>query len=166
MTVIALASLLALAGPAAGGLAVGGDLPSPGTLAVADLAKLPVEVVELAGPGGKHRGRGVRLDKILVKLGFEPGAMGKDISVRDKRAGWKKVVRATAADGFEAAFSCAELSDGMGPTKAYVVFEVDGKPLAPDVGPLRLVVPTDKEPSRSLRQLVRVDVVDLRGPAR
>jgi hypothetical protein len=165
MTVIAL--VLALAAPAppvAAGLAVAGDLPRTGTLAVADLMKLTPESLEATGPGGKHRARGVRLDRILAHFGFSPGDMGKGESLRDKRAGWKKVVRATAADGFEAAFSCAELSEQMGPTRAYVVFEDDGKPLAPAAGPLRLAVPTDKEPSRSLRQLVRVEVVDLRSP--
>jgi hypothetical protein len=162
MTVIALVLALA-APPAAAGLAVGGDLPRTGTLALADLGKLPAESFELSGPGGKHRARGVRLDRILVQFGFSAGEMGKGESIRDKRAGWKKVVRATAADGFEAAFSCAELSEQMGPTRAYVVFELDGKPLGSDLGPLRLAVPTDKEPSRSLRQLVRVEVVDLRS---
>jgi hypothetical protein len=162
MMVIAL--VLALAAPSAtAGLAVAGDLPRTGTLAVADLAKMAPEAFEVDGNSGKHRARGVRLDRILTHFGFSPGDMGKGESLRDKRAGWKKVVRATAADGFEAAFSCAELSDQMGPTRAYVVFELDGKPLAPDMGPLRLAVPTDKEPSRSLRQLVRVEVLDLRS---
>jgi hypothetical protein len=163
MTAIALLLAL-LAAPAAAGLTVGGDLPRRGALAVADLEKLAPESIDIAGPSGKHRGRGVRLDRILAHFGFSPGEMNPSIPVRDKRAGWKKVVRASASDGFEAAFSCAELSEQMGPTRAYVVFEVDGKPLGADVGPLRLVVPTDKEPSRSVRQLVRVEVVDLRSP--
>jgi hypothetical protein len=163
MTVIAL--VLALAAPLTpGGLAVAGDLPRTGILTVADLARLAPESIDLKGPAGKQQARGVRLDKILVHFGFSAGDMGKRESLRDKRAGWKKVVRATAADGFEAAFSCAELSDQMGPTRAYVIFEVDGKPLPPEVGPLRLTVPTDKEPSRSLRQLARVEVIDLRAP--
>jgi hypothetical protein len=162
MTVIALVLALA-APPAASGLAVAGDLPRTGTMAVADLARLAPESFEMSGQGGKHRARGVRLDRILAHFGFSAGEMGKGESTRDKRAGWKKVVRATAADGFEAAFSCAEVSQQMGPTRAYVVFEVDGKPLGPDVGPLRLAVPTDKEASRSVRQLVRLEVVDLRS---
>jgi hypothetical protein len=155
--------ILALAAAPAGGLAVGGDLPKSGTLGLSDLQHLSPEPVDIAG---KPRGRGVRLDRILTHFGFAPGVMGKDIPARDKRSGWKKVVRATASDGFEAVFSCAELAEGMGPTRAYVLFEIDGKPLAADSGPLKLVVPTDKEPSRSVRQLVRLEVLDLRASPR
>jgi hypothetical protein len=49
---------------------------------------------------------------------------------------------------FQAVFSCAEVFGSMGATRAMVVWKVDGKPLPEDRGPLRLVVVTDKEPSR------------------
>jgi DMSO/TMAO reductase YedYZ molybdopterin-dependent catalytic subunit len=161
---LSLAGLAHAAGP--GTLTVGGDLPSPGSLTVADLRRLQPEALTVDGHDGKHRGQGVRLDKVLAHFGFTPGPMGKDVSVRDKRSGWKKAVRATAADGFEAVFSCAELAESMGPTRAYVLYELDGKPLPAEVGPFRIVVPTDKEPSRSLRQLVRLEVLDLRASKR
>jgi hypothetical protein len=45
----------------------------------------------------------------------------------------------------------------MGPTHAVLAWSVDGKPQEP----LRLVVTTDKEPSRSIYKLVRLEVVDL-----
>jgi DMSO/TMAO reductase YedYZ molybdopterin-dependent catalytic subunit len=152
--------LFIAAATAPASVAVSGAVPTHGALAVADLLKLGAEAVDL----DNHRhGRGVRLDKVLAHFGFEPGKMGPDLSPRDKRAGWKKVVRASAADGFEAVFSCAELSAEMGPTRAYVVFEMDGKPIPPDAGPLRLSVPTDKESSRSVRQLARLEVIDLRS---
>ena len=70
-------------------------------------------------------------------------------------------VRASAADGFEAVFSCAELFESMGATRAMIVWKVDGKPLAADRGPLRLVVLTDKEPSRSIHGLRTIEVLDL-----
>jgi hypothetical protein len=162
MNTLVLVVALAVAGSAGapGALVVAGDLPSGGTLAVADLQRLSPEMIQ--GKGSRPA-RGVRLDKILAHFGFTPGEMGPDVPVRDKRSGWKKAVRATAADHFEAVFSCAELADGMGPTRAYVVFEIDGKPVPGDSGPFKLVVPTDKEPSRSVRQLVRLEVIDLRG---
>ena len=50
----------------------------------------------------------------------------------------------------------------MGPTRVLVAWKVDGKPLPEGEGPLRLVVITDKEPSRCLRALQRLDVVDMR----
>jgi hypothetical protein len=40
-------------------------------------------------------------------------------------------------------------------------WEVDGKPLSPEEAPFRIVVTTDKEPSRSLYKLTRLEVVDL-----
>jgi hypothetical protein len=40
----------------------------------------------------------------------------------------------------------------MGPTRAVVCWTIDGKPQ----DPLRLVVSTDKEPSRSIYKLVRL----------
>jgi hypothetical protein len=39
----------------------------------------------------------------------------------------------------------------------------DGKPLPEDRGPLRLVVLTDKEPSRSIYNLRKLEILDLRG---
>ena len=59
-------------------------------------------------------------------------------------------------------FSAAELAQGMGPSQVLLVSTVDGKPLPPEQGPLRLVVPSDGEPSRSLYQIARIDLVDMR----
>jgi hypothetical protein len=88
--------------------------------------------------------------------------MSPDTPKSEKRSGWKKIVVASAADGFQAVFSCAEIAEQMGPTRVMVVFSLDGKPLAAGKGPLRLVVLTDKEPSRSLYQLSSLEVVDVR----
>jgi hypothetical protein len=43
----------------------------------------------------------------------------------------EKAVVATAPDGFQAVFSCAELFPEMGPTRAFVVWTVDGQPMPP-----------------------------------
>jgi DMSO/TMAO reductase YedYZ molybdopterin-dependent catalytic subunit len=91
--------------------------------------------------------------------------MGKDVPVRDKRKGWKMAVRASAPDGFEAILSCAELFETMGPTRALIAWKIDGKPLPADRGPLRLVVLTDQEPSRSVHSVSKLEVLDLRSPA-
>src|SRR5438128_6954009 len=102
----ALFYLLVATAPA---LTVGGDLPSPGTLSLAQLEAMNPATFEWKEGGASHRVRGVPLDRILSRFGFTSGPMNKDTPVSDKRAGWKKAVRATAADGFEAVFSCAEL---------------------------------------------------------
>ena len=157
------AGLLPLVGFAAAPaptLSVDGALPSKGALAQADLEKLGAETMSWNSRGESHQVKGVRLDKVLEHFGFTPGPMGKDVPVSQKVKGYRQVVVATAKDGFQAVFSCAEVTDGMGPTVALVAWEVDGRPLAPDIGPFRLVVVTDGMPARSVRQLERLRVLD------
>src|SRR6185295_8360750 len=91
----------------------------------------------------------------------DPGAMGPDIAPAAKRPGWKYAVVATATDGFQATFSVAELFRGMGPTQAYVALGADGQALDAGEGPLRLIVPTDGEASRSVRNVERLTILDL-----
>ena len=79
------------------------------------------------------------------------------------RGGWMAaVVRATGADGYQVVFSLAELDESFGGLQVLVADQQNGKPLAPEDGPLRLVVPSDKRGARSLRQLVRLEIVELR----
>jgi hypothetical protein len=146
---------------AAASLHVGGDLPAA-DFTLEALKQLGPETAEWVSRGEKHAVVGVPLDKVLTKAGFSAGPMGKDVPPKEKRAGWKKVLLATASDGFQAAFSCAELMPEMGATQALVIWEIDGHPLPEREAPLRLVVLTDKEPSRSLFKLSSLEVVDLR----
>lgn len=77
-------------------------------------------------------------------------------SVRGRRT--SLVVIITAADGYRAAFSLAELAPDLGGRAVLVADRRDGEPLDSSEGPLRLVVPDDKRPTRWVRQVVRVDV--------
>jgi DMSO/TMAO reductase YedYZ molybdopterin-dependent catalytic subunit len=143
-------------------LQVGGAVPKPGALKLADLeAMKPVTVTWTSHE--RHEVYGVPLDRILTRFGFEVGAMGKDVPRQEKRKGWRMAVRASAPDGFQAILSCAEVFESMGNTRALVAWKIDGKPLPADRGPLRLVVLTDKEPSRSVHALRKLEVVDLRS---
>jgi hypothetical protein len=139
---------------------VDGALPKSATLTQSDLEKLGATTVSWTSHGQTHQVTGVRIDKVLVHLGFTPGPMGKDVSVKEKVKGYRQVLLATARDGFQAVFSCAEVSEGMGPTVALIVWQIDGKPLAADVGPFRIVVTTDGEPARSIRQLSHLHIID------
>lgn len=51
----------------------------------------------------------------------------------------------------------------MGPTRALVVWKIDGQPLPPGTGPFRIVVLTDQEPSRSVFAVAKLEVLDLRN---
>jgi DMSO/TMAO reductase YedYZ molybdopterin-dependent catalytic subunit len=165
VVVVAGAPRAAPAGDAA--LQVTGALPKEGALTLADLEAMKPVTAPWTAHDERHDVYGVPLDRVLARFGFEAGPMSKDVSKRDKRKGWRMVVRASAADGFEAVLSCAEVFESMGPTRAMVVWKIDGKPLPAERGPLRLVVLTDKEPSRSVYGLRKLEVLDLRSaPAR
>src|SRR5579859_3621299 len=140
---IALALLLAAAPANASVLSVEG-LPGQAGFTVEGLKALGEESVEWEVHGQKRTCAGTPLDKVLAKAGFSAGPMGKDVGKKEKRSGWKLAVVASASDGFQAVFSAAELFPEMGPTRAVVCWTIDGKPQEP----LRLVVPTDREPSR------------------
>lgn len=164
MTALLLALLLGA--PDAGvetKLRVEGDLVTAGSFGVKELMELMPSPIEWTDKKGKHTGRGVRLDAVLLEAGFNEGPMGPTVDPKVKHQGLRAAVIATASDGFEAVFSMGELLAHLGATTAWLVFELEGKPLPPEVGPFRLVIPTDKGASRSLHQLVKVRVLDLRG---
>ncbi len=142
---------------------VDGSLPKTGTVSVAELERLGPVTLAWTAHGETHQVKGVRVDNVLAHFGFTPGPMGKDVPLSQKVKGYRQVLVATARDGFQAVFSCAEVSEGMGQTVALLAWEVDGKPLTSDVGPFRLVVLTDGMPSRSIRQLERLRVLDAPG---
>ena len=143
-------------------LEVRGDLPKPGPLRLTELTAMTPATFTWVAHGQSHTVLGVPLATVLRHFGWEPGVMGKTIPAAEKRVGYKRVIVATAPDGFQAVFSAAELAPAMGKTQAVVVWMVDGKPLPPSEGPLRLVVLTDEEPSRSVYHLQRLDIVDMR----
>ena len=146
---------------AAPALVVSGALPQSGQLTIDELSALGAVDVEWAPQNETHKFRGVALENVLTHFGFSAGAHDPDTPKSEKLAGWRKVVVATAADGFQAVYSCAELFETVGATRAYVVWEMDGKPLGDDIGPLRIVVPTDKMKFRCLFQVERLNVVDV-----
>jgi hypothetical protein len=157
------ALVLLLAAPDAGTPAPTVEGPGGRTLTLdpATLTRLGRVEEVWTNRGTTLRVSGVPLQKILVEVGVEPGAMGKDLEPGKKRLGLRQAVVVTARDGFQAVFSVGELWPGVGPTRVLVVDRVDGKPLDTADGPHRLVVPTDQEPSRSPRQVARIRVVNL-----
>jgi len=133
-------------------------LPMVRQLDVATMESLGGKDVTWAHHAGQHLYRCTSLFAILTHCGLEPGVGGPSADPRSKHGGWRRVVHARAADGFDAVFSSAELSPDIGPSEVLVAWMVDGRPLPASEGPLRLLVPTDKKGSRSIRGLVRVDV--------
>ena len=64
-----------------------------------------------------------------------------------------RYVLVTARDGYRAMFSLAELAPRLAGHEVYVVDQCGGADLGEDVGPLRLLVPGDAHPARSMRQV-------------
>lgn len=143
---------------------VDGDVPTK-HVSVADLESLQPVDVKWTHKGETRTYRAVSLEALLRSVGVDPGSMAPGVSTGEKRAGWKFAVVATASDDFQAAFSVPELFHGMGHTDAYVAFRENDRPIDPVAGPFRIIVTSDGEGSRSLRNLTRLSIVDLRRVA-
>ncbi len=118
-----------------------------------DFAKLlQVKVRATDHDGKKHEYEGVNLRDVLAQAGAATGdgLRGKELAV---------YVVAEASDGYRVVFSIAELDPAFGNTQAIVATKVDGQPLSPQDGPMRLVVPGDKRPARWVRTLTSVSVM-------
>lgn len=137
-------------------LAIAGDVPMPVTLSAADLAAMPRASAEITEQdGAKSIYEGVSLQEILQKAGVSFGRQMRGKAL----AGY---VLAEASDGYAVAFSLGELDPDLGGEKVIVADKRDGKPLFQYQGPVRLVIPADKEGARSVRMLQRLEVVALR----
>lgn len=121
------------------------------------LASLPQEEVR----GRIHDGpelvfRGPALATVLALTGTPTDRVrGKALRI---------VVLAQARDDYAVAYSLGELSPGLSGRRAIVALSQDGKPLGSDDGPLRIVVDGDLHPSRWIRQLSRLSLVQATAP--
>lgn len=95
---------------------------------------------------------GVPLREVLKQAGVPSGE-----NLRGKAMSTTIVV--SAADGYQVVFSIGELDESIGNLEVLVADSQDGKPLGSNVGPLRLVVPTDKRPARWVRMVKSIRVV-------
>lgn len=126
----------------------------PVTISAADLAALPRHSAT-SNDHGKHIPyEGVLLHDVLEKGGinFGKGLRGKQLST---------YVEALASDGYQVVFALADVDPTIADSGILVADKRDGQALAATEGPLRIVVPHDKRPARSLRLLREIDVVQL-----
>lgn len=133
-------------------LAIDGDVRSSLVLAPADLRSMPRTRVEVKEDGRTIAYEGVLVGEILKRAGVPLGAELRGDAVAT-------YVVASAADGYRAVFSIAELDPGFTSNDIIVADTVDGKPLFAYQGPLRIVAPKDSRGARSVRMLTRLHVV-------
>jgi DMSO/TMAO reductase YedYZ molybdopterin-dependent catalytic subunit len=139
-------------------LVVRGNVATPLTLSVADLAKFPVQRVDdtrvVSGQGNDKAQSRQFVGCLLRDVLNAARLTGDRIDLR------KSVIVATASDGYKAVFSWAELVNTVIGDGVIVVYERDGKPLADDEGRIALVSLKDTRPGpRHVKWLASVEAV-------
>lgn len=135
-------------------LVVDGDVQTPLSLSLQDLAQLPRTTITVSNEheAEKQTYEGVTLAELLRRSGAPQGAKIRGPVLAT-------YVLASAVDGYRVIFSLAELDSDFQDSGVIVADKMNGKPLADKVGPLRLVVPHDKRPARWIRMLQAIKVV-------
>jgi hypothetical protein len=130
------------------------DAP-PVTIAASDIAKMPRHTAVLNDHGKQINYEGVLLHDVLAKGGvdFGGGLRGKQLS---------SYVAALASDGYEVVYALAEFDPTVMDSDLIVADKREGQALSASEGPLRIIVPHDKRPTRSIKMLHEIDVVQLK----
>jgi hypothetical protein len=116
------------------------------SVTLADLLKLPQQTIEAAEHGATHTYEGVPLSTLLAKVDLPAGE-------KFHKTAASYYLSAEAKDGYRAVFAWAELDPTFMDKTVFVAVKRDGKPLAEDDGPFRLVVPGEKRAARWVRQV-------------
>ncbi|MFB2119354.1 molybdopterin-dependent oxidoreductase [Parapedobacter sp. 2B3] len=134
-------------------LEIGGDVGERLSLTMDELKALHVQkYLAQSMKGDTATYDVVRLIDVLALAGVPSGSQVKGEHVQ-------KVVVVTAADGYKAVFSLAELDPKSTDNAALLAIGVYGKSLDKRVGPLRLIVPNDQLHSRWVREVRSIFVV-------
>jgi hypothetical protein len=128
---------------------VTGFVRSPLTLTLPDLQAMPMITTKTTEATAQspetHTYTGVRLTDLLhLRSGTEQESIGMSVSV-------------LPADGDWVTFSLAELDPKFGGSTPLIAYEQDGNLLGDD-GMAELIVPSDKEPARWVKNIVSVYV--------
>lgn len=122
------------------------------SVSLSDLPRKTLNTADAAGIKTTHEG--VALSDVLAKAGIPMGG-----ALRGKALA--RVVIATAADGYQVAYSIAEIDADFSDQVILIVDTRNGKPLLADSGPLQIVVPQDKRAARWVRQVIQLEVRQL-----
>lgn len=135
-------------------LRISGDVSTPLVLTLDDLKKMPRKTLTVMNPHAKktENYEGVLLSDLLERAGVPHGEQLRGAALAT-------FVIAEAEDGYRVVFSLAELDSGILDSEVIVADKMDGAPLGPNQGPLRLVVPHDKRAARWVRMLRSIRVV-------
>ncbi|HXY39849.1 MAG TPA: hypothetical protein VEQ10_09270 [Vicinamibacteria bacterium] len=101
----------------------------------------------------QHVGTGIPLVSLLQKAELKTEKVPKHHELTF-------LVFVEARDSYRAFFSMAELLPKHGRTQAYLIWELDGKPLSAEQGPFRLIVSSDQAPDRNIYGIATITLVD------
>jgi DMSO/TMAO reductase YedYZ molybdopterin-dependent catalytic subunit len=136
-------------------LRVAGNVRTPFALSLTDLKNMPRQTLKVVNPHSKKTEvyQGVALEDLLRKAGVPQGQQlrGKAMAT---------YVLATASDGYRVVFSLAELDSSFMDSDVIVADTLNGAPLGPNEGPLKLVAPHDKRPARWIRMVKSLTVLE------
>lgn len=116
---------------------------------------MPRQTLKVVNPHSRKTEvyEGVPLEDLLRKAGVPQGEelRGKAMTT---------YVLGTASDGYRVVFSLAELDSGFTDSDVIVADTLNGAPLGPNEGPLKLVAPHDKRPARWIRMVKSLTVLE------
>jgi len=132
---------------------IGGAVATPFTLSLADMKNMPRKTARVENAHAKKTEvyEGVPLNALLQKAGVPQGEQLRG-------AGLATYVLVEAADNYHVLFSLAELDTSFEDSEVLLADTMDGAPLAPDQGPLKLVAPHEKRPARWVKMVVGITV--------
>jgi len=126
------------------------------TLSVADFHSLSHTTVKVATENTEETYSGVLLTTLLEKVGLPQASRlhGKALA---------NYLVVEAADHYRVVLSLAEVTPGFHPGEVILADSLDGKPIDKD-GPFKLVVSEDKHPSRWVRNVVAIHLMEAQLP--
>ncbi len=139
-------------------LSVRGDIQKP-TQWSAELLKTQFasQVQDVKFTAGMDKsvkvGTGIPLLSVIQSAGLQTDKAVKHHDL-------KFLVVVEAHDGYRVFFSLAELMPQAGNAQAWILWNVDGKPLTGKEAPFRLVVLTDKAADRYIFGVIKITLVD------
>jgi hypothetical protein len=147
----------AVAAPRAGNLLdLRGDLPNPRQIDVSALDKLPRVSVSTSDP--RQAGKQIVYSGTPLLEALKAGGLVFDSGMAGLRDAVKMTVIVEAADGYQAAFSMAELDPELTDRVILLADIKDGQALPSSEGPFRVIVPGEKRPARWVRQVKSLTV--------
>ncbi len=124
------------------------------TLTATQLAALPRVVGRATTHGNTFSFEGSDLRDVLRLAGVTPTD-----SLR--RAQMRRVIVFVGADGYSALIALSDLDPSIGARRVTLVDRQDDQPLPAEAGPRRLIIDGDHRAARWVRQVVRIEVVDV-----